>query len=101
MFCGFLSAVKPCAKCADHTQVGIVDRGTRVLLIRSNQMTRTTRVDLVYVSSESLVTGTQLWIQQEREYRRFPSALNNHPIRNRLVVCRVVDVDSLKDGSGE
>ena len=31
MFCGFLCAVKPCAKCTDHTQVGIVDRGTRVL----------------------------------------------------------------------
>ena len=30
MFCGFLSTVKPCAKCAKHTQVGIVDRGTRV-----------------------------------------------------------------------
>ena len=31
MFCGFLCAVKLCAKCTDHTQVGIVDRGTRVL----------------------------------------------------------------------
>ena len=68
---------------------------------RNNQMTRTSRLDLVYVSGESLVTGTQLWILREREYRRFPSTLNNHPIRNRLVVSRVVDVDSLKDGSGE
>ena len=37
MFCGFLCAVKPCAKCAEHTQVGIVDRGTRVLLSRSSR----------------------------------------------------------------